>query len=158
MDHSTEHLAHFKQLRGIHAVSLAIVQWWILVGREVGKGMDMGMVSGGVGLMEVGAEMKWEESWGHFPVLHKSVGLLDATVFLVEYLYRWICKCDQPALILPFPSSPSTLSFLWSTYTINISKPLLWARHCVIKDSDSWQVILGWGRKEGRVPLAELES
>lgn len=46
--------------------------------------MDMGMVSGGVGLMEVGTEMRWEESWGPFPVLHKSVGLLDATVFLVD--------------------------------------------------------------------------
>lgn len=45
--------------------------------------MDMGMVSGGVGLMEVGAEMGWEKSWRHFPVLHNSVGLLDATVFLV---------------------------------------------------------------------------
>ena len=55
MDHSTEHLDHFKQLRGTRAVSLAIVQWWILVGREDGKGMDMGVVSGGVGLMEVGA-------------------------------------------------------------------------------------------------------
>lgn len=44
----------------------------------------MGMVSGGVGLMEVDAEIGWEESWGPFPVLRKSVGLLDATILLVD--------------------------------------------------------------------------